>query len=52
MKRLGTLLSIVTLIVATAACDAAKSANPLSPAVAGPIPGVDISAPNLWSRPT
>lgn len=45
MKRLGTLLSIVTLIVATTACEAAKSANPLSPAVAGPIPGVDISAP-------
>src|SRR4029079_19559657 len=45
MKRLGTLLSIVTLIVATTACEAAKSANPLSPAVAGPIPGVSISAP-------
>ena len=45
MKRLGTLLPLVTLIVATTACEAAKSANPLSPAVAGPIPGVDISAP-------
>ncbi len=45
MKRLGTLLSLVTLIVATTACEAAKSANPLSPAIAGPIPGVDISAP-------
>jgi hypothetical protein len=28
-----------------AACEAQKSANPLSPTVAGPIPGVDISAP-------
>jgi hypothetical protein len=45
MKRLGTLLSILTVIVATTACEAAKSSNPLSPAVAGPIPGVDISAP-------
>jgi hypothetical protein len=29
------------------ACEAEKSANPLSPAVAGPIPGVEISAPKL-----
>jgi hypothetical protein len=29
----------------TIACEQAKSANPLSPAVAGPIPGVSISAP-------
>jgi hypothetical protein len=28
-------------------CKAEKSANPLSPAVAGPIPGVEISAPRL-----
>ena len=45
MKKLGTLLFLVTLVVAAAACDAAKSSNPLSPTVAGPIPGVDISAP-------
>jgi hypothetical protein len=45
MKNLGTLLSLLALIAATSACEAAKSANPLSPAVAGPIPGVDISAP-------
>lgn len=31
--------------VATVACERAKSANPLSPDVAGPIPGVAISAP-------
>ena len=29
------------------ACEAEKSSNPLSPAVAGPIPGVNISAPRL-----
>ncbi len=34
---------LLTLI----ACEAEKSANPLSPAVAGPIPGVEISAPKL-----
>jgi hypothetical protein len=28
-------------------CEAEKSANPLSPAVAGPIPGVEISPPRL-----
>lgn len=29
------------------ACEAAKSSNPLSPTVAGPIPGVEISAPKI-----
>ncbi|MCC7125393.1 MAG: hypothetical protein IT178_11130, partial [Acidobacteria bacterium] len=29
------------------ACEQAKSANPLSPSIAGPIPGVNISAPQL-----
>jgi hypothetical protein len=35
------------MLVAVAACQAKKSENPLSPSVAGPIPGVDISAPRL-----
>jgi hypothetical protein len=35
------------VLVALSACAAEKSENPLSPAVAGPIPGVDISAPRL-----
>src|SRR3954466_8634897 len=30
-----------------AGCEAKKSSNPLSPSVAGPIPGVDITAPKL-----
>jgi hypothetical protein len=30
-----------------AGCEASKSSNPLSPSVAGPIPGVSISAPRL-----
>ena len=29
------------------ACEASKSSNPLSPSVAGPIPGVEISAPKM-----
>lgn len=33
------------LAVTALACESAKSANPLSPSVAGPIPGVEISAP-------
>lgn len=33
------------LVTALAGCERSKSANPLSPSVAGPIPGVDITAP-------
>ena len=36
-----------TLLVALAGCEAKKSSNPLSPAVAGPIPGVEITPPRL-----
>ena len=32
-------------LLAAAACEQSKSANPLSPDVAGPIPGVAITAP-------
>jgi len=34
-------------IVAVAGCEAQKSSNPLSPSVAGPIPGVNITPPKL-----
>ena len=37
--------AIVLTAVSSAACETAKSANPLSPDVAGPIPGVEITAP-------
>ena len=40
--RVGGLLA---LLVVASACESNKSANPLSPSVAGPIPGVEISAP-------
>ena len=38
-----------TAILALAACEQVKSSNPLSPAIAGPIAGVTISAPELMS---
>lgn len=37
----------VAMLVTFAGCQAKKSENPLSPSVAGPIPGVEISAPRL-----
>jgi hypothetical protein len=42
-------LSVVIILssAALAGCEAKKSSNPLSPSVAGPIPGVDITAPKL-----
>ena len=39
--------SPAVLIFALAGCEAQKSSNPLSPSVAGPIPGVNITAPKL-----
>ena len=40
-------LSLAAAAVMLTACEAEKSSNPLSPSVAGPIPGVQISAPQL-----
>jgi hypothetical protein len=40
-------LSAFVSIVCLAGCEAAKSANPTAPSVAGPIPGVSITAPKL-----
>ena len=47
MSRLHTLraLSAVAAVVCLVGCEAAKSANPTAPSVAGPIPGVNITAP-------
>jgi hypothetical protein len=36
---------LMACAVGVAGCESKKSANPLSPSVAGPIPGVEISAP-------
>ena len=38
-------LTALAAILCLGACEAAKSANPTAPTVAGPIPGVSISAP-------
>jgi hypothetical protein len=46
MKRL-LLFSSLAAATMVAGCESTKSANPLSPTVAGPIPGVNISAPRL-----
>ncbi len=40
-------LGVLIASVGLAGCEASKSSNPLSPTVAGPIPGVDISAPKM-----
>jgi len=45
MKRSHGLVCIVPLVLALAGCETSKSSNPLSATVAGPIPGVEISAP-------
>src|SRR5262245_57451553 len=37
------------VVVSLVGCAADKSENPLAPTVAGPIPGVNISAPNVLS---
>lgn len=39
--------SAAVLVLALAGCEAQKSSNPLSPSVAGPIAGVDITSPKL-----
>ena len=44
MNKFGYFLSVCAL-VGCIGCEAAKSSNPLSPSVSGPIPGVEITAP-------
>ena len=43
LSAVGALVASVALI----SCESSKSSNPLSPSVAGPIPGVNISAPKM-----
>ena len=45
--RTATAALCAALTFALAGCEAQKSSNPLSPSVAGPIPGVNITAPKL-----
>jgi hypothetical protein len=45
LNRLTASVTAALVVALSAACEQAKSANPLSPDVAGPIPGVAITAP-------
>jgi len=46
-RNLATAVLSGVMMVALAGCEAKKSSNPLSPSVAGPIAGVNITAPQL-----
>ena len=50
-RSLAASLVLASAIFGTVACEKEKSANPLSPDVAGPIPGVSISAPKPLDPP-
>jgi hypothetical protein len=45
MKKCMSLAACLPVLLFVGACELQKSENPLSPSVAGPIPGVEISAP-------
>src|SRR3954466_6627544 len=47
MKSRAAGFSCALLLAALAACETSKSSTPTAPTVAGPIPGVNISAPAL-----
>jgi hypothetical protein len=49
MKSRTLLLTALAVALAAAGCEQKKSSNPLSPSVAGPIPGVTITTPRLIS---
>ena len=51
MYRRSVLAVVLGCGLASTACEQAKSANPLSPSVAGPIPGVNITAPQTLDPP-
>lgn len=44
-NQAGRILTTVAAVIGLVACEAAKSANPTAPSVAGPIPGVSITTP-------
>ena len=52
MFRRVTLAGIVPVVMMTIACVATKSEDPLSPTVAGPIPGVNITPPTIMQPTT
>jgi len=52
IRKALTALALFVAATSLTACEASKSSNPLSPTVAGPIPGVDISAPKILEPPS
>src|SRR5471032_2453767 len=52
IRKLALVLGVATLAVVVMACEAAKSSNPLSSSVAGPIPGVNITSPRIMQPTT
>ena len=52
MSRVFAALGCVIAVFSLTACEASKSSTPLSPSVAGPIPGVQISAPKMLEPQT
>ena len=46
-KRIACLIGFTCAAMIVSGCEATKSSNPLTPTVAGPIPGVEISAPKI-----
>ncbi|MGE3956259.1 MAG: hypothetical protein AB7H96_06025 [Vicinamibacterales bacterium] len=49
--RKCSLVLLTALAIGAAGCEITKTESPLSPSVAGPIPGVEISAPKLLEPP-
>ena len=47
MCRTIAILGVLAAAVCLGGCEASKSSTPLSPTVAGPIPGIEISAPKM-----
>jgi hypothetical protein len=47
MSRTLATCGVLAAVLSLTACEASKSSNPLSPSIAGPIPGVEISAPKM-----
>jgi hypothetical protein len=52
MSRTFAALGVLAAAFIFPACEASKSSTPLSPSVAGPIPGVQISAPKMLEPQT
>src|SRR4051794_32577623 len=47
MPNKVSVFGVLAAAVLLTACESTKNSNPLSPPVAGPIPGIEISAPKM-----